>query len=244
MIGAGLLAKKAAERGLTAKPWVKTSLAPGSKVVTRYLDEAGLTPYLDQIGFYTVGTAAPPASATPARCRTRSPGPSRSGIWAVSAVISGNRNFEGRVHPLVRSNSLASPPLVVAYALAGTVDADLTSEPLGVDRDGNPVYLRDLWPSQDEIKAAIASQPAPRHVPPGVRQRLWRQRGVERHPGLWWRPLPVGQRQQHLYPRAALLCESLCRPCNQQSISGAKALAVFGDPRHRRYCTGGRHRGE
>jgi aconitate hydratase len=157
MIGAGLLAKKAAEKGLQAKRWVKTSLAPGSKVVTRYLDAAGLTPYLEAVGFYTVGygcttcigNSGPLAEETGAAVRERN--------LTVAAVISGNRNFEGRVHPQVRANYLASPPLVVAYALAGTVDIDLTAEPLGTDRDGNPVYLREIWPSQVEINDTIAS---------------------------------------------------------------------------------------
>ena len=140
MVGAGLLAKKAVESGLQAKPWVKTSLAPGSKVVTRYLDAAGLTPYLEALGFYTVGygcttcigNSGPLAEEAGAAVKERN--------LTVAAVISGNRNFEGRVHPQVRANYLASPPLVVAYALAGTVDIDLTAEPLGADRDGNPVY--------------------------------------------------------------------------------------------------------
>jgi aconitate hydratase len=157
MVGAGLLAKKAAERGLQAKPWVKTSLAPGSKVVTRYLDAAGLTPYLEAVGFYTVGygcttcigNSGPLAEAAGAAVKERN--------LTVAAVISGNRNFEGRVHPQVRANYLASPPLVVAYALAGTVDIDLTAEPLGTDRDGNPVFLRDIWPSSAEIQDTIAS---------------------------------------------------------------------------------------
>jgi aconitate hydratase len=157
MVGAGLLAKKAAEKGLQAKPWVKTSLAPGSKVVTRYLDAAGLTPYLEAVGFHTVGygcttcigNSGPLAEEAGAAVRERN--------LTVAAVISGNRNFEGRVHPQVRANYLASPPLVVAYALAGTVDIDLTAEPLGADRDGNPVYLREIWPSQAEINDTIAS---------------------------------------------------------------------------------------
>jgi aconitate hydratase len=157
MIGAGLLAKKAAERGLKARPWVKTSLAPGSKVVTRYLDAAGLTPYLEAVGFYTVGygcttcigNSGPLAEEAGAAVRERN--------LTVAAVISGNRNFEGRVHPQVRANYLASPPLVVAYALAGTVDIDLTAEPLGADRDGSPVFLRDIWPSSAEIQDTIAA---------------------------------------------------------------------------------------
>ena len=157
MIGAGLLAKKAAERGLKVKPWVKTSLAPGSKVVTEYLTKAGLLPYLEQLGFHVVGYGCttcignsgplPPAIAT---------GIEESGL-VVASVLSGNRNFEGRVHQLVRANYLASPPLVVAFALAGHVDVDLTSEPIGTDADGNPVYLKEIWPSPTEIQELIQS---------------------------------------------------------------------------------------
>ena len=195
-----MLAKKAAEKGLQARPWVKTSLAPGSKVVTRYLDAAGLTPYLEAVGFYTVGygcttcigNSGPLAEEAGAAVRERN--------LTVAAVISGNRNFEGRVHPQVRANYLASPPLVVAYALAGTVDIDLTVEPLGADRDGNPVFLRDIWPSQAEINETIASQPERRDVSRGVRQRLRRQPDLERDPGRRGRSVPVGQRAQHLYP--------------------------------------------
>ena len=140
MIGAGLLAKKAVERGLQAKPWVKTSLAPGSKVVTRYLDAAGLTPYLEALGFYTVGYGCTTCIGNSGPLPEEAGAAIRERDLIVAAVISGNRNFEGRVHPQVRANYLASPPLVVAYALAGTVDIDLTTEPLGADRDGNPVY--------------------------------------------------------------------------------------------------------
>ncbi len=156
MVAAGLLAKKAAEKGLKARPWVKTSLAPGSKVVTRYLDAAGLTPYLEQAGFFTVGYGCTTCIGNSGPLPDEVAGPIREKDLVVSAVISGNRNFEGRVHPLVRSNYLASPPLVVAYALAGTVDIDLTSEPLAVGADGGPVYLRDIWPSQEEIRSTIA----------------------------------------------------------------------------------------
>jgi aconitate hydratase len=151
MLGAGLLAKKAVERGLRVPPYVKTSLAPGSKVVTQYLDEAGLLSALGQLGFYLVGYGCTtcignsgPLPEAVARAITENQ------LVAV-AVLSGNRNFEGRIHPLVKANYLASPPLVVAYALAGTVDTDLTREPLGQDSGGRPVYLRDIWPSQEEV---------------------------------------------------------------------------------------------
>ncbi len=156
MMAAGLVAKKALEKGLQRKPWVKSSLAPGSKVVTDYFKAAGLTPYLDQLGFDLVGYGC-------TTCIGNS-GPLDEAIEAaitradltVASVLSGNRNFEGRVHPLVKTNWLASPPLVVAYALAGSVRVKLDSEPLGTGKDGQPVYLRDIWPSQQEIADAVA----------------------------------------------------------------------------------------
>ncbi|MFN8523925.1 MAG: aconitate hydratase AcnA [Chloroflexota bacterium] len=155
MLGAGLLAKKAVERGLTVKPFVKTSLAPGSRAVTDYLDAAGLQPYLDKLGFNLVGYGCttcignsgplPPAVAKKVDDES----------LVVASVISGNRNFEGRIHPQVRASFLASPPLVVAYALAGTVDVDLANEPIGKGSDGKDVYLREIWPSQEEIRDAV-----------------------------------------------------------------------------------------
>ena len=155
LIGAGLLAKKAHEKGLKPKPWVKTSLAPGSQVVTEYLKKAGLQEHLDALGFNLVGYGC-------TTCIGNS-GPLSEAISAtISAhdlvacsVLSGNRNFEGRVNPDVRANYLASPPLVVAYALAGSLTVDITREPLGTDQDGNPVYLKDLWPTSAEIAALI-----------------------------------------------------------------------------------------
>ena len=157
LIAAGLVAKKAIEKGLTVQPYVKTSLAPGSRVVTDYLKKANLLDPLAKLGFNVVAYGCTtcignsgPLSSEVSRAVT-------SSDLVAAAVLSGNRNFEGRVHPLVKANFLASPPLVVAYALAGTVDIDLNQEPLGADLKGQPVYLKDLWPSQDEIKAAIAS---------------------------------------------------------------------------------------
>lgn len=156
MMAAGLLAKKAVEKGLTRKPWVKSSLAPGSKVVTDYYKAAGLTPYLDQLGFALVGYGCTTCIGNSGPL----PEPIEKAIQGsdltVASVLSGNRNFEGRVHPLVKTNWLASPPLVVAYALAGTVRIDIASEPLGNDKDGKPVYLRDIWPSSQEIAAAVS----------------------------------------------------------------------------------------
>ncbi len=228
MVGAGLLAKKAVERGLKAKPWVKTSLAPGSKVVTRYLDEAGLTPYLEQLGFYTVGYGCTTCIGNSGPLPEEVAAPIQEKSLVVAAVISGNRNFEGRVHPLVQANYLASPPLVVAYALAGTVDIDLTAEPLGVDEDGQPVYLRDIWPSQEEIKAAIARS---------LRPEMYRQQYANVFSGNEiWNAVPVPKASlfawnpaQHLHPGAAVLRGSGPEPAAPQDIRGAKVLALLGD---------------
>ncbi|MCL4830021.1 MAG: aconitate hydratase AcnA [Caldilinea sp.] len=155
MVGAGLLAKKAVERGLDVKPWVKASMAPGSKVVTRYLDEAGLTPYLEALNFHTVGYGCTTCIGNSGPLPEPISKAIKQGDLVAAAVLSGNRNFEGRVSPDVRANFLASPPLVVAYAIAGTVNIDLATEPLGYDPNGNPVYLRDVWPSQEEIQRTI-----------------------------------------------------------------------------------------
>ena len=156
MVAAGLLAKKACERGLQVKPYVKTSLAPGSRVVTEYLRDAGLMLYLEELGFHLVGYGCTtcignsgPLPEPVARAVTE-------GELVAAAVLSGNRNFEGRVHPQVKANYLASPPLVVAYALAGTTDIDLTTEPIGKDQEGTDVYLKDLWPTQAEVNAAVS----------------------------------------------------------------------------------------
>ena len=157
MLGAGLLAKKAVEKGLLVKPYVKTSLAPGSRVVTEYLNTAGLTPYLDQLGFYTVGYGCTTCIGNSGPLAPQVIDAIESGDLVAAAVLSGNRNFEGRIHSHIKANYLASPPLVVAYALAGTVDIDLSAEPLGTGVDGQPVYLRDIWPTQTEVTVAISS---------------------------------------------------------------------------------------
>jgi aconitate hydratase len=155
MMGAGLLAKKAAERGLGSKPWVKTSMAPGSRVVTEYLTKSGLMDDLERLGFHVVGYGCTTCIGNSGPL----PEPIAEAIdehdLAVVSVLSGNRNFEGRIHPQVKASYLASPPLVVAYALAGTADIDMTKEPLGTDSDGNDVFLKDLWPTPDEVKGAI-----------------------------------------------------------------------------------------
>ncbi|MFD2644922.1 aconitate hydratase AcnA [Pseudomonas japonica] len=156
MMAAGLLAKKAVEKGLQRKPWVKSSLAPGSKVVTDYYQAAGLTRYLDELGFDLVGYGCTTCIGNSGPLAAPIESAIGKADLVVASVLSGNRNFEGRVHPLVKTNWLASPPLVVAYALAGSVRLDLSSDPLGNDANGQPVYLRDIWPSQQEIAAAVA----------------------------------------------------------------------------------------
>jgi aconitate hydratase len=155
LVAAGLLAKKAVEKGLVAKPWVKTSLAPGSKVVTEYLAKAGLTPYLEKLGFQTVGYGCTTCIGNSGPLPESISKAIEQGSLVAAAVLSGNRNFEGRVHAEVRANYLASPPLVVAYALAGTVDFDPYKDPLGTGADGRPVLLKDLWPSRADVQAAI-----------------------------------------------------------------------------------------
>lgn len=155
MLGAGLLAKNALEKGLKVPAYVKTSLAPGSTVVTRYLDDSGLSSYLDQLGFNTVGYGCTTCIGNSGPLREEIEKAIIDNDLTVASVLSGNRNFEGRIHPLTKANYLASPPLVVAYALAGTVDMDLNKDPLGKDKDGNEVYLKDIWPSMAEIQAVI-----------------------------------------------------------------------------------------
>ncbi|ERG66944.1 aconitate hydratase AcnA [Exiguobacterium chiriqhucha] len=161
MVGAGLVAKKAVERGLTVPKFVKTSLAPGSKVVTDYLDKAGLTPYLDQLGFNTVGYGCTTCIGNSGPLDREVEEAITSNDLLVSSVLSGNRNFEGRVHPLVKANFLASPPLVVAYALAGSVNFDIMNESFGTDKDGNEVFFKDIWPSNDEIKMVVQDVVSP-----------------------------------------------------------------------------------
>jgi aconitate hydratase len=228
MLGAGLLAKKAVERGLTRKPWVKTSLAPGSKVVTDYLLKAGLQQYLDVLGFSLVGYGC-------TTCIGNS-GPLPEDVavtvaeedMIVAAVLSGNRNFEGRIHPQVRANYLASPPLVVAYALAGRMDIDLTTEALGVDEAGQPVFLRDIWPSNAEIDAAIAE---------AVSESAFRARYADVFAGDdAWRALdvPAGERyawdEKSEYVKRPPYFDGMPEtPGTPGDILDARALVVLGD---------------
>ena len=228
MIAAALLAKKAAERGLAPKPWVKTSLAPGSRVVTDYYDRAGLTPYLDKLGFSLVGYGCTTCIGNSGPLIPAVSAAIAQGGLAVCSVLSGNRNFEGRIHPETELNYLASPPLVVAYALAGTMDTDLAAEPLGTGSDGRPVYLRDIWPSQAETGEVIASC-----LRPDMYTREYAQvfAGDER-----WRSLPVPAGDAFdwdpasTYIRRPPFFDGLApQPAPLAGIEGARALAVLGD---------------
>ena len=228
LVGAGLLARNAIERGLSTQPWVKTSLAPGSKVVTDYLNKAGLREYLDRLGFNLVGYGCTTCigNSGPLPADVAEAVADRDLI--VAAVLSGNRNFEGRIHSQVRANYLASPPLVVAYALAGRIDIDLTSEPLGIGRDGRPVYLADIWPSDDEISATIAKAIGEEmftaeyaHVFDG--DENWRELRVEGSERYEWDP-------HSEYIKKPPYFEGMPqRPAPLEDIHAARAIAVLGD---------------
>ena len=194
MIGAGLLAKKAVELGLSRKPWVKSSLAPGSRVVTEYYERAGLQQYLDALGFNTVGYGCTTCIGNSGPLRDEISSAISSGDLVACAVLSGNRNFEARIHPEVKANYLASPPLVVAYALAGRMDIDLASEPLATTPAGEDVYLHDLWPTGDEIQDDDRRGRPGRDVPTHLRRRVHRRRGLAEPRGADRQPLPLGSR--------------------------------------------------
>ncbi len=228
MIGAGLLAKNAVERGLARKPWVKTSLAPGSKVVTDYLHRAGLDSYLDQLGFNLVGYGCTTCIGNSGPLPEPVASEVRSRNLVVCSVLSGNRNFEGRIQSQVRANYLASPPLVVAYAIAGTMKIDLTSEPLGLDRQGRPVYLREIWPSEREIQTTMLET---------VKAEMFKKQysavfeGDER-----WQQLavPAGDRfvwdDESTYIRNPPFFDDVAlEPRPLRPIRGARVLAVLGD---------------
>ena len=227
MLGAGLLAKKAVERGLRSKPWVKTSMAPGSRVVTEYLDNAGLTEYLEELGFHVVGYGCTTCIGNSGPL----PDPVADAIdehdLAVVSVLSGNRNFEGRIHPQVKASYLASPPLCVVYALAGTAEIDITSDPLGEDHDGNPVMLEDLWPSPDEIKDAMSA----------IRPDMFTSEYAKVFEGdeNWARlPSPTGALfewdENSTYVREPTFFEAIKdAPRDPSDLEGARLLAMVGD---------------
>jgi aconitate hydratase len=228
MIGAGLLAKHAVEKGLKTQPWVKTSLAPGSKVVTEYLVKAGLQPFLDQLGFNLVGYGCTTCIGNSGPLPDEIAAEVRDRHLVVCSVLSGNRNFEGRIQQDVRANYLASPPLVVAYALVGSLNVDLTSEPLGTGRDGRPVYLKDVWPSEQEIQRTMAA---------AVSAEMFRRQYAEVFEGddLWRSlPVPTGDRfaweADSTYIRRPPFLEQLSpEPPPAVEIRGARVLALLGD---------------
>ena len=228
MIAAGLLAKKAVERGLQAKPWVKTSLAPGSKVVTDYLLKSGLTPYLEKLGFFTVGYGCTTCIGNSGPLDEPIANAITEHELVACAVLSGNRNFEGRIHPLVRANYLASPPLVVAYALAGTMDFDPLKESLGTDRSGKPVYLKDVWPTSSEIGTTIAAC---------VAESMFRRTYADAFGGdERWKALKVpalerfAWHQGSTYVKRPPFFDGMTRqPAPRRDVRGARVLAVLGD---------------
>ncbi len=228
MVGAGLLAKNAVERGLQRKPWVKTSLAPGSRVVSDYYDRAGLTPYLDQLGFNLVGYGCTTCIGNSGPLIPEVSEAVAAHDLNVSAVLSGNRNFEGRIHPQTRMSFLASPPLVVAYALAGSMRIDLSREPLSHDPDGNPVYLRDIWPSEEEIAEVVHGSLAADMFARGYEDVL---AGDENWNGM---ELPTGEmftwRPESTYVQPPPFFEGMPRdPAPMTDIGPARVLAYLPD---------------
>ena len=227
MLGAGIVAKKAVEKGLTVPPYVKTSLAPGSRVVTEYLNEAGLTEYMDKLGFNLVGygctTCIGNSGPLPEPVETAI----KEGDLIAAGVLSGNRNFEGRIHPWVKANFLASPPLVVAYALAGTVDIDLSTEPLGKGNDGNDVYLKDIWPTTEEIVAELDN---------AIRPDLFNEMYSDVFDSPAWEEIPVKGGDLFAWDDASTYIQEPPFFMNMkekaapiQPITGAKTLVKVGD---------------
>ena len=228
MIGAGLLAKNAVERGLDRKPWVKTSLAPGSQIVDDYLEAAGLVPYLEALGYHIVGHGCTTCIGNSGPLPEPVAAAITEGDLVAAAVLSGNRNFEARVHAQVKANYLASPMLVVAYALAGTVDMDLVNDPLGYDPNNQPVYLKDIWPTRKQIQEAVGK---------AVQPEMFRNRygkvfeGDER-----WNSLPVPRGDLYAWDTKSTYIQELPifhnmpkEPTPLQDIRGARVLAVLGD---------------
>jgi aconitate hydratase len=228
MLGAGLLAKKAVERGLHVKPWVKTSLAPGSKVVTDYLLAAGLTPYLDKLNFHLVGYGCTTCIGNSGPLPENIGAAIKDNNLIAVAVLSGNRNFEGRIHPLVRANYLASPPLVVAYALAGRMDLDLTTEPLGADPSGKPVYLKEIWPTPQEIETTVRAAVST--------SQYSKQYGEVFEGDAHWKSMPIPQGDIYKWdPKSTYIklppyFDNMPKlPAPLADIHGARVLAILGD---------------
>src|SRR5882672_7974486 len=228
MVAAGLLARNALERGLERKPWVKSSLAPGSKVVTRYYEQAGLQQHLDDLGFNTVGYGCTTCIGNSGPLADEISTAINESDLVVCSVLSGNRNFEARIHPEVKANYLASPPLVVAYALAGRMDIDLVNDPIGQDEAGNDVYLRDLWPSSDEIQETISR---------AVRGEMFTRTYADVFTGdPAWRELPIPEGDlfawdpHSTYVRQPPYFEGMSRqPGEVEDIAGARCLVMIGD---------------
>ena len=228
MIGAALLAKKAVERGLNRKPWVKTTLAPGSKVVMDYYERAGLLPYLDKLGFNLVGYGCTTCIGNSGPLPPAISAAVNDSDLAVVSVLSGNRNFEGRINPDVKMNYLASPPLVVAYALAGTMDIDLDTEPLGTDTEGKPVYLADIWPSPDEVATVVGSAVAAEmftrdYADVFTGDDNWRNLEVPAGDTFTWDPSSTYVRRPPYFDGMP------AEPAPVGDIHGAKVLAKLGD---------------
>ncbi len=228
MIGAGLVARKAAALGLDRKPWVKTSLAPGSQVVSAYLEAAGLQDDLDKIGFNLVGYGCTTCIGNSGPIQREISEAISEGDLVATSVLSGNRNFEGRISPDVRANYLASPPLVVVYALAGTMDIDLTSEPIGQDRDGNDVFMKDIWPSQSEIAELVEAT---------VTREAFQSKYADVFKGdEKWREVEVPQQETYDWPPTSTYIQNPpyfqgmgAEPGTISNIEGAKVLAILGD---------------
>ena len=228
MVAAGLVARRAVERGLRVPPWVKTSLAPGSRIVTEYLDAAGLTPFLDQVGFGLVGYGCTTCIGNSGPLIPAVDRAVTENDLTVCAVLSGNRNFEGRIHASTAMNFLASPPLVVAYALAGTMDIDLTADPLGTDPDGEPVHLRDLWPTASEVAQVVGANLAASMYSAGYADVFT---GDDN-----WRALPVPDGQRFAWDDASTYVRNppyfvdlAVDPAPLHDIEGARVLALLGD---------------
>ena len=204
LVAAGLLAQNAVAKGLTSKPWVKTSLAPGSKVVTQYLKDSGLMPALEALRFHVVGYGCTTCIGNSGPLPDTISKTIQDNELVAVSVLSGNRNFEGRISPDVRANYLGSPPLVVAYALAGRIDIDFDTEPLGIGSDGKPVFLRDVWPAPDVVAKTVGTYVTSALFQKQYAERLSRRRPLARAARSTRRPLRLG-REEHLRPPPHLL---------------------------------------
>lgn len=228
MVAAGLVARKAVAKGLSTKSWVKTSLAPGSRVVTDYLEKSGLASDLDSLGFETVGYGCTTCIGNSGPLPEPVAAAVTEGDLVAAAVLSGNRNFEGRVNPLVKANWLASPPLVVAYALAGTIDINLETDPLGEDSDGQPVYLKDIWPTQEEVRQVVETAVVPEQF-------------QSRYGNVWnsnerWNAVPTTEGELYDWQgnstyiqEPPFLAELTSEATPPTSVTGARVLLALGD---------------